>query len=77
MSEHLLTARLVHKKVAETVRRGEVIAEIHSVFGELIQSIIAPDDHDTVIVGLESNPVAKLGNRIVSFIWLSLLLLTK
>ncbi|KAJ5989660.1 hypothetical protein N7481_004870 [Penicillium waksmanii] len=27
--------------------------------------IVAPDEHDTVIVGLESNPVAKLGNRIV------------
>jgi hypothetical protein len=60
----------VYKKVAERVGRGELIAEICSVFGEVMQQIFSPTDQDTVIVGLEANPVAKTGNRIVSRIFL-------
>jgi hypothetical protein len=35
-----------------------------------MQQIFSPTDQDTVIVGLEANPVAKTGNRIVSRIFL-------
>lgn len=38
-----------------------------SLFNDLLQRIVAPNEHDSVIVGLELNPVAKMGNRIVSF----------
>jgi hypothetical protein len=31
-----------------------------------MQQVFSPADQDTVIVGLEANPVAKTGNRIVS-----------
>lgn len=72
IDEYWLTTEIVYKKVADTVQRGEVIAEIHSIFGELLERIVGPDEHATVIVGLESNPVAKLGNRIVSFCLLCL-----
>ncbi|KAJ5104232.1 hypothetical protein N7532_004761 [Penicillium argentinense] len=55
----------VCKRVGDIVGKGEVVAEIHSVFGTLLQSFTGPDNYSTVVVGLESNPVAKLGNRIV------------
>jgi hypothetical protein len=56
--------------MAKRVGRGELIAEICSVFGEVMQQIFSPTDQDTVIVGFEVNPVVKTGNRIVSRIFL-------
>ncbi|KAJ5884633.1 hypothetical protein N7495_009143 [Penicillium taxi] len=56
----------VYKQVAESMRRGELIAEVRSIFGEVIEQIFSPMDQDTVVVGIEANPVAKTGNRIVS-----------
>ncbi|CAE7741868.1 unnamed protein product, partial [Symbiodinium sp. KB8] len=45
------------------VRKGEIIAEIRSIFGELTDRYIAPCDG--VIVGKSENPVAQTGDRIL------------
>ncbi|KAJ1679699.1 hypothetical protein EV182_001512 [Spiromyces aspiralis] len=45
------------------VRKGEPIAHIHSVFGDLIETYYAPDDG--VIVGKHVDPVCQSGNRIL------------
>ena len=42
-----------------------MIAQIESIFGDPVEAIYAPD-YLTVVVGIEANPVAKEGNRIVS-----------
>ncbi|KAJ5518798.1 hypothetical protein N7453_001220 [Penicillium expansum] len=55
----------VYKKVADSPRRGDLIAEIRSIFGEVIEQVYSPIDLDTVVVGIEANPVAKTGNRII------------
>lgn len=44
------------------VRRGETIATIHSIFGQLIETYTAPED--CIIVGKEIDPVASSGSRI-------------
>ncbi|KAF3384324.1 hypothetical protein F1880_001850 [Penicillium rolfsii] len=54
----------VYKKVADRVNKGELIAEIRSIFGMVIEQIFCSTE-DSVVVGIEANPVAKSGNRIV------------
>lgn len=56
----------VYRNLAERLERGSLIAEVQTIFGETIEAIHAPSDYDTVVVGLENNPVAKRGNRVVS-----------
>jgi hypothetical protein len=60
-----INTKVVFKDIAEHVQPGELIAEIQSIFGDAIEKIYAPD-YDTVVVGVEGNPVAKGGNRVVS-----------
>lgn len=55
---------VVFKDVAQLVRPGELLAEIQTIFGDMIEQIFAPD-FDAVVVGVEGNPVAKAGNRVV------------
>jgi len=45
------------------VRKGEVIATVTSIFGQLIEKYEAPDD--SIVVGKEIDPVASSGARIV------------
>jgi predicted deacylase len=45
------------------VRKGEVIATITSIFGQLIDKYEAPDD--SIVIGKEIDPVASSGARIV------------
>jgi predicted deacylase len=45
------------------VRKGEVIATIHSIFGQLIELYKAPED--SIVIGKETDPVASSGARIV------------
>ena len=45
------------------VRKDEVLATIHSIFGELVHEYRAPED--SVVVGKECDPVASVGSRIV------------
>jgi predicted deacylase len=44
------------------VKKGEVIATIHSIFGELIEEYKAPED--SIVIGKEIDPVASAGARI-------------
>jgi predicted deacylase len=53
----------VFPAVATWVRRGDVVAEIHSVYGALVDRIVAPQD--AVVVGKSTNPVAESGDRIL------------
>ena len=45
------------------VRKGEKIATIHSIFGELIEEYTAPEDG--IVIGKEIDPVASSGARII------------
>ena len=45
------------------VRKGEVIATITSIFGQLLEKYEAPED--SIIIGKEIDPVASTGARIV------------
>lgn len=58
-------AVIVFKKPAERVHPRELIGEIQTIFGDPVEKIYAPD-FETVVVGIEANPVAKSGNRVVS-----------
>jgi predicted deacylase len=53
----------VKPAVAAWVRRGEVVAELHSVWGDLVDRVVAA--HDGVVVGKSTNPVCASGDRIL------------
>ncbi|KAJ2817423.1 hypothetical protein FBU31_006234, partial [Coemansia sp. 'formosensis'] len=53
----------VHPDVNTWVRSGDLIATIHSVFGELEEEYFAPQDG--IIVGKHVDPVCQSGNRIL------------
>ena len=45
------------------MRRGEVVAEIHSVWGGLVDRVVAANDG--IVVGKSTNPVCQTGDRIL------------
>jgi len=45
------------------VRKGELIATVHSIFGQLLENYEAAED--SIVIGKEINPVASTGARIV------------
>lgn len=45
------------------VRKGELIATVHSIFGQLLENYEAPED--SIVIGKEIDPVASTGARIV------------
>ncbi|KAJ2060590.1 hypothetical protein GGI17_003628 [Coemansia sp. S146] len=53
----------VHPDVNTWVRSGDLIATIHSVFGDLEEEYFAPQDG--IIVGKHVDPVCQSGNRIL------------
>ncbi len=53
----------VKPAVAEWVKRGQVIAEVHSIWGELVDTVCS--SHDGIIVGKSTNPVCATGDRIL------------
>lgn len=53
----------VRPPVAAWVKRGEVIAVVHNIWGALIDSVVSPVDG--VIVGKSTNPVCQTGDRVV------------
>ncbi|OBT79638.1 hypothetical protein VF21_01346 [Pseudogymnoascus sp. 05NY08] len=55
----------VFKDIAELVQPGELIAQVESIFGDVIEEVYAPADYLTIVVGVEANPIARGGNRIV------------
>lgn len=56
------------KNIADRIQPGELLAEIKTIFGESVEKIYAPLEYETVVVGIEANPVAKCGNRVVSLV---------
>lgn len=49
--------------VTDMVAKGDVIAHLHNVWGDLVREYRAPEDG--VIVGKSTNPAARAGSRIV------------
>jgi predicted deacylase len=66
-SEWIFTTRggilNVIPEVNTWVRKGELLATIHSIFGQLLEKYEAPED--TIVIGKEIDPVASQGARIV------------
>ncbi len=53
----------VHPKVAQRVEKGELLAEVSSIFGDVSRRYVAPEDG--IIVGKSVNPLNQTGSRIV------------
>ena len=53
----------VKPPVATWVKRGDVIAEVHSIWGALVDTVLA--SHDGIVVGKSTNPVCQTGDRIL------------
>ena len=53
----------VKPPVAAWVKRGEVVAEIHSVWGDIVDSVCA--EVDAIVVGKSTNPVCNSGDRLL------------
>jgi predicted deacylase len=49
--------------VATIVEKGQVLARMRNIFGDIIREYHAP--HDGVIIGRSVNPVSQTGARIV------------
>ncbi|MFK8101479.1 MAG: succinylglutamate desuccinylase/aspartoacylase family protein [Saprospiraceae bacterium] len=53
----------VHPKVTELVKKGEIIATMRNIFGQLMKEYKAPEDG--VVIGRSVNPVNQTGGRIL------------
>ena len=50
-------------KLAEKVKKGEIIATSHDIFGELIHEQKCPEDG--IVIGKSTNPICHTGSRIL------------
>eukprot|EP01080_Neovahlkampfia_damariscottae_P008114 gene8114-12575_t len=53
----------VHPALNTWVKKGELVAEVHTIFGKLTKEYFSPDDG--IIVGKATNPIAQSGDRIM------------
>jgi predicted deacylase len=53
----------VHPEVTDLVKKGEKIATLRNIFGDILKEYLAKEDG--VIIGKSSHPVAQTGSRIV------------
>ena len=53
----------VHPKVTDLVKKGDVIATMRSVFGDLVKEYLAPEDG--VVIGKSVSPINQTGGRIL------------
>ncbi|MEL6718382.1 MAG: succinylglutamate desuccinylase/aspartoacylase family protein, partial [Bacteroidota bacterium] len=53
----------VHPKVSEMVKKGQVIATLRNIFGDLIKEYHAPEDG--IVIGKSVSPVNQTGGRIL------------
>ena len=53
----------VHPKVTDLVKKGEIIATIRNIFGEVIKEYLAPEDG--VVIGKSVTPINQTGGRIL------------
>ena len=55
----------VHPKVTDLVKKGEVIATLRNIFGDVVKEYQAPEDG--IVIGKSANPVGQTGSRILHF----------
>jgi len=53
----------VHPKLTHLVKKGERIATMRNIFGDIIQEYFAPEDG--IIIGKSTNPINQTGGRIL------------
>lgn len=53
----------VHPDVTQLVKKGEIIASVHNIFGDLIKEYEAPEDG--IVIGKNVSPVNQTGGRIL------------
>ena len=53
----------VHPKVTDLVKKGEVIATMRNMFGDMVEEYIAPEDG--IVIGKSVSPVNQTGGRIL------------
>jgi len=53
----------VHPKVAELVKKGQVIATMRNIFGDLMQEYLAHEDG--IVIGKSTSPINQTGGRIL------------
>jgi len=53
----------VKVRLGDVVEKGQIIAELHNVWGDVVRKYIAPEDG--IIVGKATNPAARAGSRII------------
>ncbi len=53
----------VHPKVTDLVKKGEVIATMRTIFGDLVTEYLAPEDG--IVIGKSVHPVNQTGGRIL------------
>lgn len=53
----------VHPKVTELVKKGDILATIRNVFGDVLKEYLAPEDG--IVIGKSVSPVNQTGGRIL------------
>lgn len=53
----------VHPKVTDFVKKGESIATVRNIFGEVVKDYYAPEDG--IIIGKSVNPINQTGGRVL------------
>ncbi|MCO6476371.1 MAG: succinylglutamate desuccinylase/aspartoacylase family protein [Phaeodactylibacter sp.] len=53
----------VHPQVAQMVKKGEVVATLRNIFGDLIREYAAPEDG--IVIGKSVSPINQTGGRIL------------
>ena len=53
----------VHPQITERVKKGQVVATLRNIFGDLVEEYTAPEDG--IVIGKSVHPVAQSGARIL------------
>lgn len=53
----------VHPQVTDLVKKGQVIATLRSIFGDMVKEYIAPEDG--IVIGKSVSPINQTGGRIL------------
>ncbi len=53
----------VYPRVREFVQKGQLIAEVRTIFGKVIRQYVAPEDG--IVIGKSVNPINQTGSRIL------------
>ncbi len=53
----------VHPKVTDLVKKGEIIATLRNIFGDVVKEYKAPEDG--IVIGKSVNPINQTGGRIL------------